>query len=111
MPTINTVVSVAISIATHIRPILFASSAEIHREHQRLVHRVVESHIGRRQFSCLDFVANVARTEGARRETDESREYDEDDVQIVDEKVIPRNWSIEEERRRRRGKLRPTQQS
>ena len=58
---------------------------QVHREHQDLVHGVVETHGYRRQPAGFDFVADVARAEHAGGEADEGVEHDEDDVEIVDE--------------------------
>ena len=90
MPTISTVVSVASSIATHIRPILLATSARFMREHQHLVHGVIEAQIGRRQPAGLELVADVARAEHAGGEADEGGEHDEDDVEVVDQQIAAR---------------------
>ena len=57
---------------------------QIHLEHQRLIHGVVEAQVGRRQAADLDFMGNVAGAECAGREADEGVEHDEDDVEIVD---------------------------
>jgi hypothetical protein len=52
---------------------------EIHREHQHLVHRVVEAQHARSQAPDLEFMADIARAEHAGGEADESRQHDEDD--------------------------------
>ena len=73
---------------------------EVHREHQRLVHRVIETHEGRRQPADVDLVADIAGTEHACREADEGREHDEDLVEVVDEQILPRDRLDHEQRRR-----------
>jgi len=53
---------------------------QIHGEHHRLIHGVIEPHMRRLQFSHLDFVTDIARAVGARREPNEGREHDENNV-------------------------------
>ena len=97
MPTISTVVSVASSTATHIRPMLLATQRQVHAEHQHLVHGVVEAQIGRRQPAGLQLVADVAGAEDAGGEADEGVEHDEDDVEIVDEQIAPGAGRVDDE--------------
>ncbi len=73
---------------------------EVHREHQRLVHGVVETQMRRRQPADLHLVRDVACAEHAGREADEGGEHDEDDVQIVDEDVVAGRRPQHEERQR-----------
>ena len=95
MPTINTVVSVATSTATHINPMLLASKAKFMANIIDLVNRVIEAHMGGGEFASLDFVLDIARAVGARREADEGREHDENDVQVVDEEIVARLRAME----------------
>ena len=47
---------------------------EVHREHQDLIHGVIEAQIGGRQPAGLELVRDIARAEHARREADEGVE-------------------------------------
>src|SRR5215475_4687575 len=60
---------------------------EIHGEHQGLIHRVVESHIDRRQPADLDLVVDIARAEHAGGEAHEGGEHDEDLVEVVQQQI------------------------
>ena len=60
---------------------------KIHREHQHLIHGVIEAHEGRRQPADFELMADIARAEDAGGEADERREHDERAVEIVDEKI------------------------
>ncbi len=56
-------------------------------EHQCLIHGVIEAHESRRQPADLDLVADVARAEHGCGEADESREHDENLVEVVDQQI------------------------
>ena len=60
---------------------------QIHREHQHLIHGVIEAHERRRQPSGFQLVGDVARAEHAGGEADERREHDERSVEIVDQEI------------------------
>src|SRR2546430_13589016 len=53
------------------------------REHQGLIHRVIEAKVGGGQPPGLELVADIARRENAGGEADEGGEHDEDVVQVV----------------------------
>ena len=63
---------------------------QVHREHQHLVHRVIEAHERRRQPAGFELVADVARAEHAGGEADEGGEHDEGAVEIVDQQIQTR---------------------
>jgi len=71
------VVSVAISIATHNQPDIVRGQPEIHREHQELIHGVIEAQVAGRQPADLQLVADITALKNAGRETDESGQDDE----------------------------------
>ena len=73
---------------------------EIHREHQHLIHGVVEAHGRRRQPSDLELVADIACAEHAGGEADERGEHDERAVEIVDQEIGARLRPAEEQRQR-----------
>ena len=60
---------------------------EVHREHQHLIHRVIEAQIGRRQAADLELVADIACAEHAGGEADERGQHDEHVVEIVDKQI------------------------
>ena len=62
---------------------------QVHAEQHELVHRVVEAQVVRREAAGFELVADIARAECAGGEADEGVEHDEDDVQIVDQQVLP----------------------
>ena len=72
------------------QPDIVGDQREVHREHQHLIHRVIEAQIGRRQPAGLQLVADVARREHAGGEADERRQHDEDVVEIVDKEIAAR---------------------
>ena len=74
---------------------------EVHGEHQHLVHGVVEAQIARREPADLQLVADVGRAEDGRREADEGREHDEDDIEIVDEEIAAGQRPMHQQRERR----------
>jgi len=74
---------------------------QVHREHQELIHRVVETQISGRQPSGLEFMADIARAEHAGGEGDEGGECDDMIVEIIDEQVVSRGWPLGEEQRQR----------
>src|SRR5215467_11816495 len=74
--------------------------AEIHGEHQGLVHGVVEAQIARREPPDLQLMADVAGAERAGREGDESGEHDKHHVEIVDEQEGARRGPLDEQRER-----------
>src|SRR6185312_14812802 len=61
---------------------------EVHREHQRLVHRMIEAHEARRQTANLDLVADIARAEHGGGEADQRGQRDEDLVEVVYQKIL-----------------------
>jgi hypothetical protein len=70
------------------QPDIVGHKGEIHREHQYLVHRVIEADESRRQPAGLDLVANVACAEHARGEAHKRGQHDEDLVEIVDLEIL-----------------------
>ncbi len=70
---------------------------EVHREHQDLIHGVVEAHRARRQPADIDLVADIAGAENARGPADERRQHDEGVVEIVDQKISARRRLGEEQ--------------
>ena len=58
---------------------------QVHGEHQRLIHRVIEAQIARRQPAGLQFVGDVAGAEDAGGEADEGVENDQEEVEVVDQ--------------------------
>ena len=77
---------------------------EVHREHQHLVHRVIEAQECRRQPADLELVADIARAEHAGGEADEGGQHDEDVVEVVDHADTARLAGAEEQRQRGRGR-------
>ena len=73
---------------------------EVHREHQHLIHRVIEAQVGRRQPAGLQLVADIARAEHAGGEADEGGQHDEDVVEVVDQQIGARLRPPEEQRQR-----------
>ena len=73
---------------------------EVHREHQHLIHGVIEAHESRRQPSDLELVADIACAEHAGGEADEGGEHDEGAVEIVDQEIGARLRPTEEQRQR-----------
>src|SRR5215831_16364443 len=82
------------------QPDIVGDQREIHGEHQRLVHRVVEAHEGRRQPPDLDLMPDIARAEHARGEADEGGQHDEHLVEVVDQKILTR-YRLDHEQRQR----------
>ena len=74
---------------------------EIEREHQHLIHGVIEAQEGGREPADLQLVLDIARAEHAGGEADERGEHDEDVVEVVDQDVGPRRRPREEEQRQR----------
>ena len=74
---------------------------EVHAEHHRLVHGVVEAQIGRRQPTDLELVRDVAGAEHAGGEADERVEHDEYDIEVVDVEIRPGSRPLEEQQHRR----------
>ena len=74
---------------------------QIEREHQHLIHGVIEAQEGGREPADLQLVLDIARAEHAGGETDKRGEHDEDVVEVVDQDVGPRRRPIEEEQRQR----------
>src|SRR5262245_49792844 len=60
---------------------------KVHREHQDLVHSVIEAQERRRQAPVLQLMRDVARAEHAGREADERGQHDKDIVEIVDVEI------------------------
>ena len=58
---------------------------QVHGEHQRLVHRVIEAQIARCETAGLQLVGDIAGAEGARGESHEGVENDEEEVEVVDQ--------------------------
>src|SRR6185437_4792333 len=79
---------------------IVGDQCEVHAEHHHLIHRVIETQIGRCQTPCFQLVADIACAEHACREADEGVEHDEDDVEIVDEEICVDRWMRDEERER-----------
>ena len=67
------------------QPDVVRQQRQVHREHQHLIHGVVEAQIGRRQASRLELVRDVAGAEDAGGEADERRQHDEHDVDVIDD--------------------------
>ena len=73
---------------------------EVHREHQHLVHRVIEAQERRGQPADLELVADIARAEHAGGEADERGQHDEHVVEVVDQQIGARLRPAEEQRHR-----------
>src|SRR5882724_4899598 len=73
---------------------------EVHREHQHLVHRVIEAQERGREPSDLELVVDVACAEHAGGEADERGQHDEHVVEIVNVQIGARLWPHEQERQR-----------
>src|SRR6185437_12749616 len=79
---------------------------EVHAEHHRLKHGVVETQVNWRQPAGLQLMRDVARAENAGRESDEGVEHDEDDVQVVDQHIGAGLRTVDQEQGERREKCR-----
>ena len=84
--TMSTVVSVASSIATHIRPVMFAVMRGSSRT-SNLIHRVIEAQIERGQASGFQLVRDIAGAEDAVVKPTKVSD-DEDDVEVVDQQSL-----------------------
>ena len=73
---------------------------EIHREHQQLIHGVVEAQEPRCEPAGLELMADIARAEHAGREADERGQHDEDVVEIIHKQIRGRRRAAEEQRDR-----------
>ena len=73
---------------------------QVHREHERLIHGVIEAQVDTRQAAGLELVRDVARAEHAGGEAHEGIEDDEYDVDVVDDQEQARLRPHEEERHR-----------
>src|SRR6266850_33513 len=71
------------------QPDVVGEQRQVHAEHQRLVHRVVEAQVLVREVADLQLVRDVARAEDAGGEADERAEKDEHRVQVVDDQERP----------------------
>ncbi len=80
---------------------IVGNQREVHREHQHLIHGMIEAHESRRQPADLDLMPDVTRAEHAGRKTDECRQNDEDLVEVVDQQ-IGAGARLDEEQRYRR---------
>src|SRR5580700_10131430 len=75
---------------------------EIHREHQHLVHGMIEAHEARRELAVLELVTDVACAEYAGGKSDERREHDKGAVEVVDKEIGSGLRPRDEQRYRRR---------
>jgi hypothetical protein len=75
---------------------------EVHREHQHLIHGVVEAQEARGQSPDLELVADIGGAEHAGGEADERGQHDEHVVEVVDEKIGAGLRAAEEQRDRRK---------
>ena len=60
---------------------------EVHAEHHHLIHGVIKTQVIRRQAAGFQLMADITGAEHAGGEADKGVEHDEDDVEIVNEKV------------------------
>src|SRR4029077_6078454 len=74
---------------------------KVHREHQGLIHRVIEAQIGPRQAPGLQLMADVACREHGRGEAHGRRQHDEDGVWGVDQQIAAGRGTLEKQRKRR----------
>jgi|GEM_PF-4338372 len=86
------------------QPDIVRDEGEVHPEHHDLVHRVVEAEVRRCQPADLQFMGNVAGAEHAGCEADEGVEDNEDDVEVIDQEILPGLRSRRDEERKGRKK-------
>src|SRR3984957_14753867 len=82
------------------QPDIVRYQRQVHREHQHLVHRVVEAQIAGSEPADLQLMRDIARAEDASGEADKGVERDEDDVEVVDKEIGARRGMRGEEKRR-----------
>ncbi len=73
---------------------------EIHREHQQLIHRMVEAQEPRREPADVELMADIARAKYAGGEADERGQHDEHVVEVVHQEIWGRLGTAEEQRDR-----------
>jgi hypothetical protein len=74
---------------------------QVHAEHHDLVHGVVEPQVRCGQPAGVQLVRNVGGTEHTGGEADECVEHDENDVEIVDQQILPRLRPVGDKKRQR----------
>src|SRR5713226_9114031 len=95
----STVVSVELDRHPHHANVV-SDEREIHREHQQLIHRVVEAQKSGREPPDIELMADITRAEYAGGETDERGQHDEHVVEIVHQEIWSRLRATEEQRDR-----------